>query len=64
MTSSRTSQWSQTLPTRVVPNFVITPEIAYVDNFNDDFDDVFDDDDDVVDENWGFFIRAQANFGG
>ena len=48
----------------VVPNFVITPEIAYVDNLNDDFDDLFGDDDDVVDENWGFFIRAQANFGG
>ena len=49
----------------VVPNFVITPEIAYVDNLNDDFDDLFEeDDDDVVDENWGFFIRAQANFGG
>ena len=48
----------------VVPNFVITPEIAYVDNLNDDFDDVFGEDEDVVDENWGFFIRAQANFGG
>ncbi len=47
----------------VVPNFVVTPEIAYFDNFNDDLE-VFFGDDDVVDENWGFFIRAQANFGG
>ena len=46
----------------VVPNFVITPEIAYVDNFNDDFDDAFGDDDRCA--NWGFFVRAQANFGG
>ena len=47
----------------VVPNFVVTPEIAYFDNFNDDLE-VFFGDDDVVDENWGFFVRAQANFGG
>jgi hypothetical protein len=46
----------------LVPNFVVTPEIAYIDNFDDEFTD--EDDDDVPSENWGFFVRAQANFGG
>ena len=44
----------------LVPNFVITPEISYVDNFGD-FEDDFDDEDV---EQWGGFIRFQANFGG
>lgn len=51
----------------VVPNFVVTPEIAYIDNFNDDLVDdleIFDDDINIPAENWGFFVRAQANFGG
>jgi len=47
----------------LVPNFHIIPEIAYVDNFNDDFEDALGDDD-LVDENWGAFLRLQANFGG
>jgi hypothetical protein len=38
----------------LVNNFVIKPEIVYVDNFDaDDFGD-----------NWGGFLRFQANFGG
>jgi hypothetical protein len=43
----------------LVPNFVITPEVAYIDNFKD-FDELpgFDR------KKWGFFVRAQANFGG
>jgi hypothetical protein len=50
----------------LVPNFVITPEIAYIDNFNDEFQDwnEFWNDREVPSENWGFFVRAQANFGG
>jgi hypothetical protein len=50
----------------VVPNFVVTPEIAYIDNFNDDLSDDLDffEDVDIPSENWGFFVRAQANFGG
>ena len=38
----------------LVPNFTITPEIAYIDNFDDDGDDGI----------WGGFLRFQANFGG
>jgi hypothetical protein len=47
----------------LVPNFTITPEIVYVDNLGDDFDgdDLFGEDDDG---DWGFKLRAQANFGG
>jgi len=37
----------------LVPNFTITPEIQYTDNF--DIDDS---------DNWGGFLRFQANFGG
>jgi len=37
----------------LVQNFTITPEIVYTDNF--DFD---------QDDNWGGFLRFQANFGG
>ena len=50
----------------IVPNFVITPEIAYIDNFNDDFQNwnEFWNGQEVPSENWGFFVRAQANFGG
>lgn len=50
----------------LVPNFVITPEIAYIDNFNDEFQNynVYEDDEEVPSEHWGFFVRAQANFGG
>jgi porin-like protein len=56
----------------LVPNFVITPEIAYMDNFNDQIHDWYkfetdpfgDDGKDLIPENWGFFVRAQANFGG
>jgi len=53
----------------VVPNFVITPEIAYIDNFNDDLKDWYeswtdDDGPELIQENWGFFVRAQYNFGG
>jgi hypothetical protein len=40
----------------LVPNFRITPEIVYVDNFGD-YEDLYDD-------NWGGFLRFQANFGG
>jgi len=40
----------------LVPNFHVIPEIIYVDNFNDDFPE--------VDDNWGGFLRLQANFGG
>ena len=39
----------------LVPGFTITPEIDYVDNFDDDAD---DDDSDQ----WGFDIRFQRNF--
>ena len=46
----------------VVPNFVVTPEIAYIDNFNGEFDDWVGED--FPSENWGFFVRAQMNFGG
>jgi hypothetical protein len=50
----------------LVPNFVITPEIAYIDNFNDALDDwsEWNTGRDLITENWGFFVRAQANFGG
>jgi len=50
----------------LVPNFVITPEIAYIDNFNDEFQawNEFWTGEEVPTENWGFFVRAQANFGG
>ena len=50
----------------IVPNFVITPEIAYIDNFNDEFQawNEYWDDREVPSESWGFFVRAQANFGG
>lgn len=50
----------------LVPNFVITPEIAYIDNFNDEFQNwnEYWDGREVPTENWGFFVRAQANFGG
>lgn len=55
----------------LVPNFVITPEVAYIDNFNDRLHDWYDyqrdfqvDGDDLITQNWGFFVRAQANFGG
>jgi hypothetical protein len=39
----------------LVPNFHIIPEIIYVDNFDSDVE---------VDDNWGGFLRMQANFGG
>ncbi|MEP9388876.1 porin [Mesorhizobium sp. KR9-304] len=39
----------------LVNNFVITPEIQYFDNFDDDFD---------FDSAWGFQLRGQVNFGG
>jgi hypothetical protein len=42
----------------LVPNFVITPEVGYFDNFDDDLG---DDDDDGF---FGGFLRLQANFGG
>ncbi|MBU0585438.1 MAG: porin [Alphaproteobacteria bacterium] len=50
----------------IVPNFVITPEIAYIDSFNDEFQawNEYWDDRKVPSESWGFFVRAQANFGG
>ena len=52
----------------VVPNFVVTPEIAYIDNFNDELQDWYDywssGEQDLPGENWGFFVRAQYNFGG
>ena len=50
----------------LVPNFVITPEIAYIDNFNDELQDwsEFWSGEELPSENWGFFVRAQANFGG
>lgn len=50
----------------LVPNFVVTPEIAYIDSFNDDLKDWYDSEtgNDLITENWGFFVRAQANFGG
>ncbi len=37
----------------LVENFLIKPEIVYVDNFDNELDD-----------NWGGFLRLQANFGG
>lgn len=50
----------------LVPNFVITPEIAYIDNFDNELQDwsEFWRDEETPSENWGFFVRAQANFGG
>lgn len=50
----------------VVPNFVVTPEIAYIDNFNDEFQYWNEDRNggNVPAKNWGLFLRAQANFGG
>ncbi|MEP9389309.1 porin [Mesorhizobium sp. KR9-304] len=50
----------------LVPNFVITPEIAYIDNFDDEFQNwnEYWNGEEVPSENWGFFVRAQANFGG
>jgi hypothetical protein len=39
----------------LVENFLIKPEIIYVDSFDDDVE---------VDDNWGGFLRLQANFGG
>jgi hypothetical protein len=50
----------------VVPNFVVTPEIAYIDNFNDNLSEDLDffNEQVIPEENWGFFVRAQANFGG
>ena len=50
----------------VVPNLVITPEIAYIDNFNDEFQawNEYRSGQGSPTENWGFFVRAQANFGG
>jgi hypothetical protein len=50
----------------LVPNFVITPEIAYMDNYNDEFQawSEFWTGGEVPTKNWGFFVRAQANFGG
>jgi hypothetical protein len=50
----------------VVPNFVVTPEIAYIDNFNDEFQDwnEYWSGENVPAKNWGLFVRAQANFGG
>ncbi len=50
----------------IVPNFVVTPEIAYTDNFNGEFQSWNEDRNgqEVPTENWGFFVRAQANFGG
>jgi hypothetical protein len=41
----------------LVQNFHVIPEITYEDNFDDDFDD-------NNDEEWGGFLRLQANFGG
>jgi hypothetical protein len=43
----------------LVPNFHIIPEISYVDNFDNDWEDAFGD----VDPAWGGFLRVQANFG-
>jgi hypothetical protein len=43
----------------LVNNFHVIPEITYTDNFDTDF---FRDGD--TDENWGGFLRLQANFGG
>lgn len=51
----------------LVPNFVVTPEIAYIDNFNDGLRDWYEDltdGEELLTEHWGFFVRAQANFGG
>jgi hypothetical protein len=44
----------------LVENFHIIPEIIYVDNF--DIDDSFNGS--FNDDNWGGFLRLQANFGG
>ena len=41
----------------LVPNFTITPEVAYSDNFNDD-----DDNDGDDNSSWGARIRFQRNF--
>jgi len=46
----------------LVPNFHVIPEIAYVDNFNNDIEDEIGDE--FIQENWGAFLRLQANFGG
>jgi len=46
----------------LVPGFTITPEIAYIDNLNSDFEDFYGES--VVDENWAASLRLQANFGG
>jgi len=50
----------------LVSNFVVTPEIAYIDNFSDEFQAWAEDNlgGEVPTANWGFFVRAQANFGG
>jgi hypothetical protein len=47
----------------VVPDFVITPEIVYMNNFDGDMEDYFYQQEYPF-ENWGFFVRAQTNFGG
>ncbi len=39
----------------LVNNFLIKPEIIYTDNFDSEFDDA---------DQWGGFLRLQANFGG
>jgi hypothetical protein len=44
----------------LVNNFIIKPEIVYADNF--DYDDTFKGG--FNDQNWGGFLRFQANFGG
>ncbi|MBL8580060.1 MAG: porin [Mesorhizobium sp.] len=52
----------------LVPNLTITPEVAYIDNFNDELPydlnlyDAYDAR--IPTKNWGFFVRAQMNFGG
>ena len=51
----------------LVPNFVITPEIAYIDNFSDEFqlwNEYQNFNGEQPTANWGFFVRAQTNFGG
>lgn len=40
----------------LVNNFLIKPEVVYYDNFDDDVD--------YEGDNWGGFLRLQANFGG
>ncbi len=67
MTRWRTFAAVANVAYELVPNFVITPEIAYIDNFNNelqDWNEFWGDDRDSDAENWGFFVRAQANFGG